>query len=95
MEIDHDYDIQVINNGYERIGLELKIRWGSVLLEPYIVGLLNDTRDHTRAGFPEYIYTSLTRLLLLHQKFYPQQRITGTEFEESTFSNLQEFVTQL
>lgn len=95
MNIDDDYDIQVINNGFERIALELKLRWGSEHLEPYIIGLLNDTRDNTRAGFPEYVCTALNRMLLLHQKFYPEKRITGNTFEDSTFSDLQEFVTQL
>lgn len=95
MNIEHDFDIQVISTEFERIATEIKLRWGSDQLEPYIIDLLNDTRDHTRAGFPKYICTSLNRMLLLHQKFYPEKRITGNTFEDSTYSDLQEFVTQL
>lgn len=95
MDIEHDFDIQVISTEFERIAIELKLMWGSDKLEPYIIALLNDTRDHTRTGFPQHICTSLNRMLLLHQKFYPEKRITGSTFEESTFSDLQEFVTQL
>jgi hypothetical protein len=95
MNIDDDYDIHIINNGFERIALELKLRWGSEQLEPYIISILNDTRDHTRAGFPKYICTALNRMLLLHQKFYPEKRYTTGAFEDSTYSDLDEFVTQL
>jgi len=95
MNIENDFDIQVISTEFDRIAIELKLRWGSNQLEPYIISLLSDTREHTRTGFPQHICTSLNRMLLLHQKFYPEKRITSGSFEDSTYSDLQEFVTQL
>lgn len=72
MDIVHEYHFQIIKQHFSRIALGIELRWGSEELQPYIVGLLQDTREHTRAGFPKHIHDSLMSLIQIHNSDYPQ-----------------------
>lgn len=74
MSVNSEYDFLIVNAKFPRIGLGIEIRWGTADLEPYIMNLLSDTRDHSRQGFPKEIMTSLGNLLLLHHKLYPEKQ---------------------
>lgn len=71
MNIRDDYDYKVLEARFPKIALGIEIRWATRDLQPYIHDLLQDTRGHTRLGFPKEVATSLTSLSLTHSKFYP------------------------
>lgn len=87
MDIRNDFDFLTISQQFPRIGTGLDIRWGTAEFEPYIMGLLNDTRDHTRQGFPRNIHESLTRILLTHHKLFPGKRLKSKDVWDNAFDD--------
>lgn len=67
-----DPDFLLVSERYQRIGMGIEVRWGTADLDPYLNNLLNDTRDHTRHGFPAEVGKALSALLLQHAKLFPQ-----------------------
>lgn len=88
MDIQTDYDFLIIKQEFPRIGTGLELRWGTADFEPYIISLLNDTRDHTRQGFPRTVYDSLNRLLITHHKLFPGKRIQSNDIWDKAYKNL-------
>lgn len=89
MSIKTDYDYLVIHGQFPRIAMGLEIRWGTKDFEPYVMDLLNDTRDHTRQGFPKEVYSSLSRILLTHHRLFPSKRKISTDPWDSAFGELE------
>jgi hypothetical protein len=87
MTLEHDYNFLVIEQKFSRIAVGIKIRWGTADLEPYISELLNDTKGHTRQGFPKDIFDSLQALLLTHHKEFPGKRMKSNDIWNSTFGD--------
>lgn len=88
-KIDGDFDFLIVNQEIPRIGMGLTLRWGTAEFEPYVLGLLNDTRGHTRQGFPQTVYDSLTRILLTHHKLFPDKRVQSNDVWDRPFKNLE------
>jgi hypothetical protein len=88
MSIKEDFDYLVVNVHFPRIAMGLEIRWGTADFEPYVMDLLNDTRNHTRQGFPKEVYSSLNRILLTHHNLFPSKRRTSKDAWDSTFGDL-------
>ncbi len=88
MTIKDDYDYLVISVQFPRIAMGLEIRWGTIDFEPYVMNLLNDTRNHTRQGFSKEVYSALNRILLTHHKLFPGKRHTSSDVWDSAFGDL-------
>lgn len=86
MDLQTDYHFILIKNKFPRISLGIELRWASKDLEPYIIGLLQDTRENTRQGFPVQILSSLGSLLEAHGKEYPQYRFSSGDLWDMTLS---------
>lgn len=71
MKLQDEYDYKVVQARFPKIAIGLELRWATHDLQPYIDDLLQDTRGHTRLGFPTEVATSLTQLSLTHSKLYP------------------------
>lgn len=86
MSLQHDYHFIVLKQHFPRIGLGVELRWGSADLEPYILNLVKDTRDHTRKGFPDFILDALGSLLMTHNKEFPQYAVSSKDQWDINFS---------
>lgn len=71
MKLQDEYDYKLLHARFPKIALGVEIRWGTRDLQPYIHELLQDTRGHTRMGFPVEVATSLTNLSFIHSRYYP------------------------
>lgn len=72
MNIRDDRDYQFLEKEYGRIARMLALLWGSDMFKEYVNNILNDTRDGTRLGFSKPVYEALSRLLLVHDRYFPQ-----------------------
>lgn len=61
-----------VNSAFPHIGVKLQSYWGHKEFVQYMHGLLHDTRDGQRKGFPFEILMSLHSLSDLHKKLYPE-----------------------
>ena len=86
--INDEFNYIIINNQFPRIGKGLEIRWGTADFEPYVNDLLNDTKGHTRQGFPKDVGAALQSLLLLHHRLFPSKRIKDADLWNSSFGDL-------
>lgn len=84
MTIENDYYFTIIKTKFPRLALGIELRWGTADLEPYILALINDTRDHTRQGFPSDAFDALRALLLMHHKLFPGKRVISTDPWDTT-----------
>ncbi len=87
MSLEHDYYFTIIKQNFSRIAAGIEVRWGTADLEPYIADLINDTRDHTRKGFPKDVFGALQALLLIHHKEFPGKRIISKDPWDSTLGD--------
>lgn len=87
MSLQNDYHFIVLKQHFPRIALGLELRWASKDLEPFILNLLKDTRDHTRQGFPNFITDALGSLLMTHSKEFPQYAVSPKDMWDINFSN--------
>jgi hypothetical protein len=64
--------IKLVIEQYPRVGEQLASKWGTAAFPAYVNGLMNDTRGGTRAGFSESAAMALFRLMMQHDKEFPQ-----------------------
>lgn len=88
MSLQNDYHYLLVNSRFPKLGLGIELRWGTKELEPYLLDLINDTREHTRQGFPKDIFDALQSLLIYHHKSFPGKRIQDKDVWNSSFGDL-------
>jgi hypothetical protein len=62
---------QVIVETYPDIARKIKFFWGNREFTDLMHELLNDTRDHSRLGFPKNVVASFLTLQALHDLTFP------------------------
>lgn len=72
MEIDHNIHFRVIQQHIPRIAEGLRLFWGHAEFEGFVNGLMRDSRDGTRRGFPVPVAEALMRLARDHDRLFPQ-----------------------
>lgn len=65
-------DFIAVNQAFPHIGEKLKLYWGGPDFAPYMRGLLQDTRDGQRRGFPFDALMNLQTLSDLHKRAFPE-----------------------
>ena len=64
----------IVHNAFPRIGDKLQLLWGQPEFSAYMTGLLQDTRDGTRKGFPADVFFALDALAEFHYQQHPHLR---------------------
>lgn len=88
LSIHNDFYFLILKQHFPKLAMGVEIRWGTVDLEPYIMDLLNDTRGHTRKGFPTMIAEALNSLLLVHGQLYPEKSTQCSDPWNTTFGDI-------
>lgn len=70
---------QVINQRFAHIGKKLAGFWGKPEFSAYVNGLMNDTRDGERKGFPPDIMIALWHIIDEHDQKHPACRLKTTD----------------
>jgi hypothetical protein len=73
---DVGYHISLLEK-YSRVKASIESMWGTERCRKYLVGLVIDDRDRPNSkvqGFSPEVLTTLSTLLELHDKFYPQHK---------------------
>ena len=65
-------NFSVVLGAYPGIAEKLKLFWGHQEFTDLLDDLLNNTRDHQRAGFPAEVSVALWELQELHDKVFPK-----------------------
>jgi hypothetical protein len=74
----------VVKQAIPRIASMIELHWGYNTLESFIFGLLNDSRDGAREGFPMNVASALFKLTVLHAELFPSPRQSHTpQFSQS------------
>lgn len=71
---------KVVQQSFERIADRLKLVWGHKEFRDYMDGLLHDTRDGTRKGFPAAVLFALHALSEEHDEKFPAFRAKGDQW---------------
>ena len=67
-----DISYKVVADAYPDIGKKIQLFWGHQEFSDLAHVLLNDTRDHSRKGFPAHVVAAMLELQALHNKVFPQ-----------------------
>jgi hypothetical protein len=68
---------QDIATAYPALGKKIEFFWGHQELIDLLFDLQNDTRNHTRQGFPLEVLIALHELEIKHKELYPQLDYSG------------------
>jgi hypothetical protein len=63
---------QVVADSYPDIAKKIKLFWGYQEFTDLMHDLLQNTREHSRAGFPFHVVTAFLELQELHNRTFPQ-----------------------
>ncbi len=63
---------KIIEAAYPHIGKKLAFLWGYPEFNTVVTGLIYDTREGKRVGFPENVLNAVFSLALNHEKEHPQ-----------------------
>lgn len=69
--LDGNPQFKVVQQAFERIADRLKLVWGHKEFRVYMDGLLHDTRDGQRKGFPAAVLFALHALSEEHDEKFP------------------------
>lgn len=72
---------------FDRIAKTIILGWGTIQLKNFLNDLLNDTRDHTRQGFPSDVASALLKLSLENIKFLEHKGLELSSLEKTEFDN--------
>lgn len=64
--------IKLVSDQYPRVGAQLVEKWGTAGFPVFVNGLMNDSRGGKRAGFSDAAATAIFRLMMQHDKEFPQ-----------------------
>ena len=64
---------------YPHIGEKIAALWGTPELNTYLDGLLHDTRDGTRAGFPFEVTGAILDISERHHRDFPQYAFKASD----------------
>jgi hypothetical protein len=70
--IEDNEHFKVIDAAYPHIGKKLSFLWGHPEFNTVITGLIYDTREGKRMGFPEPVLNAIFSLGLSHELEHPQ-----------------------
>lgn len=84
---------QIVVETYPEIAKKIKLHWGSQVFTDLMHGLLNETREHGREGFPTKVVASFLTLQELHDQVFPSMSepsygTRASAYKLSTFSKL-------
>jgi hypothetical protein len=68
---------RAIAAAYPALGKKIEFFWGHQELIDLLFDLQNDTRNHTRQGFPLEVLIALHELEIKHKELYPQLDYSG------------------
>lgn len=63
---------KTIADAYPGIAAKLKLFWGEQEFTDFVHDLINDTREHSRQGFPLAVTSALITLQYWHDHQFPQ-----------------------
>ncbi len=62
---------QIVADAYPDIARKIKVFWGYQEFTDLMHDLMQNTRDHERAGFPFHVVTAFLELQALHNQIFP------------------------
>ena len=65
-------NFNVVADSFPSIAKKIKLFWGHQEFTDLMHDLLNNTRDHSRAGFPLDVTAALLELQERHDRLFPQ-----------------------
>lgn len=72
MNLEDNENYKIVLTHFPRIANSIALFWDTIKVSEYIGGLLFDTRNGARRGFPEEVATALFRLLDDHMTQFPK-----------------------
>lgn len=72
-------NFRIINERFPHLGAKMASYWGKPTFSVYVNGLMNDTRDGQRKGFPAELMIALWHILEEHDVLYPECRMRTTD----------------
>lgn len=75
VDLSVDPDFILINTRFPHIGKKISFLWGDREFDKMMFGLMNDTRDGARQGFPKDVGRALLRLQMKHSTMFPTDEL--------------------
>ena len=76
---------QVVAGKFPKIGMRIKLIWGTQEFTDLVHQLLNDTRDNGREGFPKEVVLALLKMQELHDQVFPSMAEPAYEAKVSAY----------